>query len=119
MNGRRLYHYTALDHAEEIVRSGVISRGGIPLPDASGEHLDPVERGWQWLTTSDDWAQGWAARAHRLAEEFPDSPVHGWMAWMQGLVAWLQSDFDAAIHTNADLVAAIRNRKGVAKVNET
>lgn len=62
MNGRRLYHYTALDHAEEIVRSGVISRGGIPLPDASGEHLDPVERGWQWLTTSDDWAQGWAAR---------------------------------------------------------
>ena len=42
-------------------------------------------------------AQGWAARAQRLAEEFPDSPVHGWMAWMQGLVAWFQSDFDAAI----------------------
>jgi class 3 adenylate cyclase len=42
-------------------------------------------------------AQGWAARAQRLAEEFPDSPVHGWMAWMGGLIAWFQSDFDAAI----------------------
>jgi class 3 adenylate cyclase len=42
-------------------------------------------------------AQGWAARAQRLAEEYPDSPVHGWMAWMHGLIAWFQSDFDAAI----------------------
>jgi class 3 adenylate cyclase len=42
-------------------------------------------------------AQGWAARAARLADEIPDSPVHGWMAWMGGLLAWFQSDFETAI----------------------
>jgi class 3 adenylate cyclase len=42
-------------------------------------------------------AFGWAARATRLAEDDPDNPVHGWLAWMQGLVAWFQSDFESAI----------------------
>lgn len=59
---RHYYHYTALHHAEEIVASGGISRGGIPIPDPSGEYLDGIERGWQWLTTSADWAQPWATR---------------------------------------------------------
>lgn len=57
---RRYYHYTALQHAEQIVASGGISRGGIPIPDPSGEYLDRVERGWQWLTKSDEWDQPWA-----------------------------------------------------------
>ena len=60
--GRRLFHYTALHHAEDIMRSGGISRGGIPIPSADGARLERVERGWQWLTTSDDWAQPWATR---------------------------------------------------------
>lgn len=59
---RRLFHYTALHHAEGIMRSGGISRGGIPIPDPTGTHAEGVERGWQWLTTSDDWAQPWATR---------------------------------------------------------
>jgi class 3 adenylate cyclase len=42
-------------------------------------------------------AMGWAARAQRLGEEDPGWPVHGWLAWMQGLLAWFQSDFDAAV----------------------
>ena len=42
-------------------------------------------------------AQGWAARAERLAEEDPDWPVHGWLEWMRGLMAWIQGDFEAAI----------------------
>jgi class 3 adenylate cyclase len=42
-------------------------------------------------------AMGWAARAQRLGAEGLEWPVHGWLAWMQGLLAWLQSDFDAAV----------------------
>ena len=42
-------------------------------------------------------ALGWAARATRMAEEHPDWPVHGWLAWMQGLLAWFQGDFEAAV----------------------
>jgi len=62
MPGRRLYHYTALHHADEIRASGAIARGGIPIPDADGETLVGVAPGWQWLTTSDDWRQSWATR---------------------------------------------------------
>jgi class 3 adenylate cyclase len=42
-------------------------------------------------------AQGWAAKAQRLAEEDPAWPVHGWLEWMGGLMAWFQGDFEEAI----------------------
>jgi class 3 adenylate cyclase len=42
-------------------------------------------------------AQGWAARAQRLADEDPEWPVHGWLEWMGGLMAWFQGDFGGAI----------------------
>jgi class 3 adenylate cyclase/predicted negative regulator of RcsB-dependent stress response len=42
-------------------------------------------------------AQGWAARAERLAEEHPEWPVHGWLEWMRGLMGWFQGDFEGAI----------------------
>lgn len=59
---RRFLHYTALHHAEDIVRSGAINRGGIPIPDPSGEYLAGQERGWQWLTKSEEWSQPWATQ---------------------------------------------------------
>jgi class 3 adenylate cyclase len=42
-------------------------------------------------------AMGWAARAQHLGEENPAWPVHGWLTWMRGLLAWFQGDFEAAI----------------------
>jgi class 3 adenylate cyclase len=42
-------------------------------------------------------AQGWGAKALRLAEEDPELPVHGWLAWMAGLLSWFQADFEGAI----------------------
>ncbi|MGH2629682.1 MAG: adenylate/guanylate cyclase domain-containing protein [Actinomycetota bacterium] len=42
-------------------------------------------------------ALGWAARAERLADEDAEWPVHGWLEWMRGLVAWFEGDFDASI----------------------
>jgi class 3 adenylate cyclase len=42
-------------------------------------------------------AQGWAARAERLAEGNPEWAVHGWLEWMRGLLAWFQSDLEGAI----------------------
>ncbi|HEX6262931.1 MAG TPA: adenylate/guanylate cyclase domain-containing protein [Actinomycetota bacterium] len=31
-------------------------------------------------------AQGWASRAAELVADDPDAPVHGWLAWIQGLM---------------------------------
>jgi class 3 adenylate cyclase len=42
-------------------------------------------------------AQGWMARSEQLAGEFPESPVHGWLAWMRGLLATVMlGDLEAA-----------------------
>jgi class 3 adenylate cyclase len=55
-------------------------------------------------------AQGWAARAARLAEEDSEWPVHGWLLWMQGLLGWFQGDFEAAIgHYDHALEFAVRS----------
>jgi class 3 adenylate cyclase len=55
-------------------------------------------------------ALGWKARAEQLAKEDPESPVHGWLAWMRGLLAWMgQADFEAAIeHYDQALEIAAR-----------
>jgi class 3 adenylate cyclase len=53
--------------------------------------------------------QGWAARTERLAEENPEWPVHGWLEWMRGLLAWFQADFEGAIaHYDRSLEIAAR-----------
>ena len=39
-------------------------------------------------------AQGWAGRAARLAAEDPDWPVHAWLEWMAGIMAWFENDFE-------------------------
>jgi class 3 adenylate cyclase len=56
-------------------------------------------------------AQGWAARAERLAEEDAEWPVHGWLQWMRGLVAWFQGDFEGAIACY-DRAVAFASRTG-------
>jgi class 3 adenylate cyclase len=55
-------------------------------------------------------AQGWIATAERLAQEDPESPVHGWLAWTRGLMAWImQADFEGAIaHYDEALEIAAR-----------
>ena len=54
-------------------------------------------------------AGGWAARAERLIEDDPDSPAHGWLSWMRGLVSWVQGDIpDAAAHYDRALEVAAR-----------
>ena len=62
LTGRRLFHYTALHHAEEIRASGGITRGAVPIPSADGQAPAGLAPGWQWLTSDPDWAQGWATR---------------------------------------------------------
>ena len=39
-------------------------------------------------------AQGWAARAARLAADDPEWPVHAWLEWMAGILAWFENDFE-------------------------
>jgi class 3 adenylate cyclase len=42
-------------------------------------------------------AQGWGAKAERMAEGNPDWAVTGWLEWMRGLMAWFQNGFDFAV----------------------
>lgn len=56
----RLYHYAKAETEAAILRQGIM-KGGIPTQrDGRIGLID----GWQWLTASPDWGQGWAA--HRL-----------------------------------------------------
>jgi class 3 adenylate cyclase len=50
-------------------------------------------------------AQGWGAKAMRHADGHPDWPVVGWLAWMQGLVAWFEGDFDRAVASYDEALA--------------
>lgn len=54
-------------------------------------------------------AQGWAARAERLAKEDPEWPVQGWLEWMRGLLAWFQGDFERAV-AHYDLALELASR---------
>ena len=56
-------------------------------------------------------AKGWAAKAARLAEEDPESPVHGWLTWMTGLVSWIGGDYEGAI-AQYDLAMDLARRSG-------
>ncbi|MBI4261557.1 MAG: hypothetical protein HY658_13435 [Actinobacteria bacterium] len=57
-------------------------------------------------------AGGWATRAERLGEDHPDSVVHGWLAWMWGLVVWVtEGDFEGAM-AHYDEALEIAERTG-------
>ncbi|MGH2681812.1 MAG: adenylate/guanylate cyclase domain-containing protein [Actinomycetota bacterium] len=55
-------------------------------------------------------AQGWMGQAERLGAEAPESPVHGWLAWMRGLLTTvMQGDLDGAVaHYDEALEIAAR-----------
>jgi class 3 adenylate cyclase len=43
-------------------------------------------------------ASGWMTKAEKLGAEDPESPVHGWLAWMRGLITLvMEGDHDRAI----------------------
>jgi hypothetical protein len=89
--GRRLYHYTARHHADEIMQHGAIDRGGVSIPDRSGNGLLGVVRGYQWLTTDATWAQGWNTRTLvrcdrtecRLVVLIPERQLHRLSRWTE------------------------------------
>ena len=54
-------------------------------------------------------AQAWMGRAERLSTELAESPVHGWLGWIRGLLAWSRGAFDEAIRHYDDAInVAIR-----------
>jgi class 3 adenylate cyclase len=56
-------------------------------------------------------AQGWGAKAERLAEEDPTWAVHGWLEWMRGLMSWFQADYEGAV-AHYDRALEIAERTG-------
>lgn len=57
-------------------------------------------------------AQGWASRAEQLASEDPDSPVHGWLAWMRGLMTLVMEGDDEEALGHYDRALEIADRLG-------
>jgi hypothetical protein len=90
-DGRRVYHYTARHHADEIAATGAIDRGVIPIPTRTGDAISGIVRGYQWLTTDARWAQGWATRQKircdrtecRLVVAIPILDLHRLSPWAQ------------------------------------
>jgi class 3 adenylate cyclase len=116
----------AYDALTEVDRAGSLSAEGLALLASAAywtahpdETVDDLERAYNAYLEEGDHASaammafrvgeqhgmrmalpqamGWAARAQHLGEENPAWPVHGWLTWMRGLLAWFQADFDAAI----------------------
>ncbi|MDP8930889.1 MAG: hypothetical protein M3O70_20540, partial [Actinomycetota bacterium] len=115
----------AFDVLSEADRSGSLPAEGLRLlADAawwSGHPdvvIDALERAYAAYSTQEDHsaaamaafrlaeqhsmrmaypvAMAGMGRAERLAEELPDSPVHGWLAWMRGLLSWSRGDIEEA-----------------------
>lgn len=54
-------------------------------------------------------AGGWMAKAEELAADHPEWPVQGWLAWMRGVITWVQGDVEGAmVHYDAALEIAAR-----------
>jgi class 3 adenylate cyclase len=57
-------------------------------------------------------ASGWMAKAERLGAEDPGAPVHGWLAWMRGLITLvMEGDHEGAVE-HYDRALEIATRMG-------
>ncbi|HEX6208119.1 MAG TPA: adenylate/guanylate cyclase domain-containing protein [Actinomycetota bacterium] len=57
-------------------------------------------------------AQGWASRAEKLAAEIPESPVHGWLAWIRGLMTLVMGGDEEEALAHYDRALEIADRLG-------
>lgn len=84
-----------LGHGKEAVRLAERVYGQMARTDPSAAAMKALDIGLEWLTRGDvNIAQGWMNRARRLLTGAPPGPSHGYLAYLDAVVAGVQQDPD-------------------------
>src|SRR6202165_2055240 len=98
-----------LGRGKESVRVAERVFAQLARTDPASAAMKAVELGLAWLTRGDlNIGQGWMNRARRLLAGAPECPTHGYLAYLDALVAVLTHDSDAL----ADRVRTLRELRG-------
>jgi DNA-binding NarL/FixJ family response regulator len=93
-------------NAKEAVRLAERVYSQLARRDPTAAALKAIDLGLQWLTRGDlNIGQGWMNRARRLLDGIPEGPAHGYLTYLDSMVAFLTQDFEALRRIVADLRA--------------
>lgn len=96
-----------LGHGREAVRLAEGVFGRLSRSDPAAAAMKALELGLEWVTRGDlNIARGWMSRARRLLADGPPGPAHGYLAYLEALIAWAERDI-AELAVQADRLRAI------------
>ena len=82
-----------LGRGKESVRAAERVFTQLARTDPSSAAMKAVELGLAWINRGDlNIGQGWIGRAHRLLDAAPESPAHGYLAYLDATVAVFGED---------------------------
>lgn len=83
-------------NAKEAVRLSERVYSELARRDSAAAAMKAIDLGLQWLTRGDlNIGQGWMNRARRLLEGTPEGEAHGYLAYLDVIVALLTRDFES------------------------
>ncbi|KUI23114.1 helix-turn-helix transcriptional regulator [Mycobacterium sp. IS-1496] len=95
-----------IGEAKEAVRIAERVFAQLVRSDPNAAARKAVELALAWLTRGDlNIAAGWMNRARRLLDGVPESPTHGYLAYLDAVVAVLGDDFENLTRSVTDLRA--------------
>ena len=88
-----------LGRGRESVRAAERVFTQLVRTDPSSAAMKAVELGLAWINRGDlNVGHGWIGRAHRLLDTAPESPTHGYLAYLDATVAVFGEDLDELAH---------------------
>ena len=82
-----------LGHGKEAVRLAERVYGQLVRTDPAAAAMKALDLGLEWLTRGDlNIGQGWMNRARRLLADAPEGPTHGYLVYLEAVVAVLNQD---------------------------
>jgi DNA-binding NarL/FixJ family response regulator len=94
-----------LGHGKESMRVAERVFTQLARTDPPSAAMKAVDLGLAWINRGDlNIGQGWIGRAHRLLDAAPESPAHGYLAYLDAIVAVFGEDPEEL----ANRVAALR-----------
>lgn len=84
-----------LGHGKEAVRLAERVYGQLARSDPAAAAMKALELALEWVTRGDlNIARGWMSRARRLLADGPSGAAHGYLMYLEALVAWAERDAD-------------------------
>jgi hypothetical protein len=85
-----------LGYGKEAVRISELVFAQLARKDPASAAMKAIELSLAWLTRGDlNIGQGWMNRARRLLDGAPEGPAHGYLAYLDTVVAVMAQDLDA------------------------